>query len=40
MSIPRDAANRITEQSQMHDLRESNKSLDIAPVTDAVVVQV
>tara|TARA_B110000285_G_C15076848_1_gene591254 strand:- start:286 stop:408 length:123 start_codon:yes stop_codon:yes gene_type:complete len=40
MPVAGDAADWVAEQSQMHDLRESDQSLDIAPVTDAVVVQV
>ena len=35
-----DAANWVAEQSQVHDLWESHKSLDVTPVTDVIVVQV
>ena len=38
--ITRDAADWIAEQRQVHDLRDADESLDIAPVADVVVVQV
>jgi hypothetical protein len=40
VSIAWDAADWIAEQRQVHDLRDSYKSLEIAPVADVVVVQV
>jgi hypothetical protein len=40
MPITRNAADWIAEQRQVHDLRDADKSLDIAPVADVVVVQV